>query len=601
LKVLGAGGMGVVFKAEDPKLKRLIALKVMKPAIAASNSSRRRFLNEAQATAAIKHDHVVTIHQVDEDRGVPFLAMEYLDGESLDACLKREGKLPIPEVVRIGRQIAEGLAAAHARGLIHRDIKLANVWLEAISGQPSAFSWNPGVPDPLTAESCPLNAVRVKLLDFGLARAAGGDMQLTQTGAVLGTPAFMSPEQARGLPVDQRTDLFSLGVVLYRMCTGRMPFQGSDAMSMLLSITADQPARPREWNPEVSAELSNLIMRLLAKYPPARPQSAHAVAQELTGVPNVAADFQSADAPTTIPSPTPPADFKSAATSRRRWPLVAAAVLLIGVILAGGVFTFRTRHGTLVVTVSEPDVKVFIDGEEKVVIDSKKFGKIELGLGQHKLVVKRGNEELYTESFTIKSGDETPIEAKWTPVAVGGGKEKRPPTVKVFPTSVFDSLRREDISPYELAVAGGGGPKEAPAELVAILGDSRLRHWGRVGSLAYMPDGKGVVSGSHDGTVRFWDPLTGREQRVFGHPGPVRSIAVSQDAKWLATRYLGQNDGIRIVLWDLATGKEIWRTGGCSPLAFSPDGKKFGNGFRPYRHRHGVYPGSGHRQARYPA
>ena len=146
LKVLGAGGMGVVYKAEDPGLKRLVAIKAMLPAIAASASAKNRFLREAQAAAAIKHNHIVTIHQVGEDRGVPFLAMEFLEGEPLDDRLKRETTLPLAETLRIGREMAEGMAAAHERGLIHRDIKPANTWLE---GKKS----------------------HVKILDFGLARS----------------------------------------------------------------------------------------------------------------------------------------------------------------------------------------------------------------------------------------------------------------------------------------------------------------------------------------------------------------------------------------------------------------------------------------------
>src|SRR4051812_16155442 len=156
LAVLGAGGMGIVFRAEDPQLARLVALKAMLPALAASDSARQRFLREARAAAAIKHDHIVTIHQVGEDRGAPFLAMEFLEGEPLDARLQREGKLPVAEVLRIGREIALGLAAAHKRELIHRDIKPANVWLE---GDPGALATGVGG--------------RVKILDFGLARAVG--------------------------------------------------------------------------------------------------------------------------------------------------------------------------------------------------------------------------------------------------------------------------------------------------------------------------------------------------------------------------------------------------------------------------------------------
>jgi serine/threonine protein kinase len=156
LSVLGAGGMGVVFRAEDPQLNRPVALKAMLPTAAGAESGRQRFLREARAAAAIKHDHVVSVYQVGEDRGVPFLAMEFLEGEPLDKRLRREGKLPLAEVLRFGREIALGLAAAHKRGLIHRDSKPANLWLEAETG-------------------------RIKVLDFGLARAARETSPLTRS------------------------------------------------------------------------------------------------------------------------------------------------------------------------------------------------------------------------------------------------------------------------------------------------------------------------------------------------------------------------------------------------------------------------------------
>jgi serine/threonine protein kinase len=259
LRVLGVGGMGIVFHAEDPRLKRPVALKAMLPLLAASPSARERFLREAQAAAAIDHDHIVTIYQVDEDRGVPFLAMQLLQGETLEGRLRREKRLPPGLVVRVGREIAEGLAAAHERGLIHRDIKPANIWLEA-------------------------GRDRVKILDFGLARAARADTQLTQPGAMVGTPAYMAPEQAKGQPVDARSDLFSLGCVLYRCCTGELPFKGVDTLSILTALATVTPRPVRELNPVVPAALSDLIMQLLAKDPAGRPASARAAADALAAL-----------------------------------------------------------------------------------------------------------------------------------------------------------------------------------------------------------------------------------------------------------------------------------------------------------------------------
>src|SRR4051812_45789976 len=249
LKVLGSGGMGVVFLAEDPHLQRRVALKTLLPALAAAPAARERFLREARAAAAVKHDHVVTIYQVSEDQGVPFLAMEYLEGQSLEARLRRERRLPAGEVVRVGREIAEGLAAAHGRGLVHRDVKPANVWLEAGRG-------------------------RVKLLDFGLARAGEDAGVLSSPGAVIGTPGYMAPEQARGEKVDFRCDLFGLGCVLYRLGTGVPPFKGPDAVSTLLAVCSHAPPPPQTLNPELPPSLCDLIMRLLAKRPEDRPASA---------------------------------------------------------------------------------------------------------------------------------------------------------------------------------------------------------------------------------------------------------------------------------------------------------------------------------------
>jgi serine/threonine protein kinase len=259
LRVLGAGGMGVVFLAEEVALGRLVAVKAMLPALAASAVNRDRFRREARAIAQIVHDHIVTIYHVNEDRGIPFLVMPYLQGESLEARARRDPVFSVSEICRIGRETAEGLAAIHERGLIHRDIKPANIWLEA-----------------------PVQ--RVKILDFGLARAARGEQQLTQAGAIVGSPAFMAPEQAGSAPVDARCDLFSLGCVLYLLSTGALPFVGADALSTLLAVTTSTPAPPHELNPAIPAALSDLIVRLLAKRPDDRPATARAVSEAIRAI-----------------------------------------------------------------------------------------------------------------------------------------------------------------------------------------------------------------------------------------------------------------------------------------------------------------------------
>ncbi len=256
-EVIGQGGMGVVLKAFDPALHRLVAIKVMAAAVAGSATARRRFTREAQAAAAVCHDHVVAVHGVHEADGLPYLVMQYVPGESLQARLDCTGPLEVVEVVRIGMQTASGLAAAHAQGLIHRDIKPANLLLEN-------------------------GLARVKISDFGLARMAD-DVRLTQSGVLAGTPEYMAPEQARGEAVDHRADLFSLGSVLYATCTGRPPFRGSSTVAVLRRVSDEEPQPVRSLNPEVPAWLETVVMRLLAKDPARRFQSAAEVAALLEG------------------------------------------------------------------------------------------------------------------------------------------------------------------------------------------------------------------------------------------------------------------------------------------------------------------------------
>lgn len=255
LELIGRGGMGIVFKGRDRKLERLVAVKVLSPELASSVTARKRFLREAQAAAAVTHEHVVTIHAVDEVDGTPFLVMEYIVAVSLEDRIQRSGHLRVEEILRIGMQAAAGLAAAHAQGLVHRDIKPSNILLE--------------------------NGVeRVKITDFGLARVIH-EAQSTQSNVVAGTPQYMSPEQARGETVDHRSDLFSLGSVLYAMCTGRSPFRAETPTGAIHRVCDDAPRPIREVNPDIPDWLVAVIDRLLEKKPENRFQSATEVAEVL--------------------------------------------------------------------------------------------------------------------------------------------------------------------------------------------------------------------------------------------------------------------------------------------------------------------------------
>lgn len=254
-RLIGAGGMGVVFKAFDTELNRPVAIKVLAPYLAGSGAARKRFAREARAAAAVVHEHVVAIHNVETDEESPFLVMPFVAGDSLQTRLDRDGALDVCEILRIGMQTAAGLAAAHAQGLVHRDVKPSNILLEE-------------------------GVERTLLTDFGLAQASD-DASLTRTGYHPGTPQYMSPEQARGDTVDARSDLFSLGSVLYTMCTGRPPFRAETSYGILRRITDNEPRPLREINPSIPIWLEGIVQKLQAKSPADRFQTAADVAELL--------------------------------------------------------------------------------------------------------------------------------------------------------------------------------------------------------------------------------------------------------------------------------------------------------------------------------
>ena len=255
LSMLGQGAFGIVFKAFDEKLHRLVAIKVMNPQMASTSPPRKRFLREARSAAAIKHENVVQVYSV-EEQPLPYLVMEFIDGQTLKEKLDGSGPLETPEVLHIARQIASGLAAAQAMGLIHRDIKPANILLEQGAEQ------------------------RVKISDFGLARAAD-DASLTRTGVISGTPLYMAPEQATGQSLDHRADLFSLGSVVYQMSCGRPPFRAATTVAVLRRVVEDTPRPLDEILPEIPDWLVAIVTKLLAKKPEDRFQTAKEVADLL--------------------------------------------------------------------------------------------------------------------------------------------------------------------------------------------------------------------------------------------------------------------------------------------------------------------------------
>ena len=580
LEVIGRGGMGVVFKAFDPALHRMTAIKVLAPQLAGSATARRRFLREGRAAAAVVHDHVITIYDVDEKDGLPYLVMQYVAGVSLQDKLDRDGPLPLAEVLRIGTQTAAGLAAAHAQGLIHRDIKPSNILLE--------------------------NGVeRVKITDFGLARAAD-DERCTRTGYVVGTPAYMAPEQARGEPPDPRADLFSLGSVLFALCTGEPPFSAGSSLAMMRRVADEAPPPVRAFNPEIPEWLEEIVSQLHATDPAKRFGPAAEVAALLE---RHLAHLQQ---PAAMPKPARLAQSPSPRRPRlRRWLCVAAAVLAVvvafGASEASGVtqvvqavataLRITTPYGTLVVDVDDPDVKVQVDGED-LVISGAGVQEVRVKAGQHHFQAVKDGVPVRDELISISRGGKQVVKvslegalagAVAPPAAAPGDPAAQAPsgvlrttaTVWTWAGDSAEGVCCGGVTPdgKTLIVGSWGGT----VRIFDLEGGKLLKTIAGLSSgqrgLAAAPDGKTFATGAQDRLVRIWDLESGKALRTFdGYSGRIMAVAFSPDGKALASAGGNFGKAGELKIWDLATAKErasvapfaqdLW------DVAWSPDGKR---------------------------
>ncbi|MDG2013811.1 MAG: serine/threonine-protein kinase [Pirellulaceae bacterium] len=360
-KLIGSGGMGIVFKAFDSELNRSVAIKMLAPYLSASGSARQRFSREARAAAAVVHQHVVHIHNVETDRDAPIIVMQYVSGESLQARIDREGPLELVEILRIGMQVADGLAAAHDQGLVHRDIKPANILLEEAVD-------------------------RSLITDFGLARAVD-DASLTSSGAPLGTPQYMSPEQALTQTVDKRSDLFSLGSTLYAMCTGRPPFRAETSLGVMRRITDSLPTPVREINPEIPEWMCQLIAKLMSKQKQDRFQNATEVHEVLEAALGYVQNPSANPLPKILcfEADTPHAFMKSSLGKIAMATFFAASVLFVGFLLSPGDKELPKSEAMRLALSNAKDIRVYeglphplrertLFAEEKERKDIKKIG-----------------------------------------------------------------------------------------------------------------------------------------------------------------------------------------------------------------------------------
>ncbi len=519
-EVLGQGGMGQVFKAFDRALRRWVAIKVLTPSLAGEEVSRLRFAREARAAAAMRHENVITIHAVREANGLPFFVMEYVAGGSLQDYLDRRPPTDWRTVVRLGAEIAAGLAAAHAKGLIHRDIKPSNILL-----QTEEESEGPGV---------------AKISDFGLARIAD-ESRLTQTGMIAGTPMYMAPEQVQGEPLDHRADLFSLGSVLYTLCTGREPFLGGSPMAVIRQVCEVTPPSIQEVNPAIPPWLAAVVERLHAKRRDDRFTSAGEVVDLLRY------NLEHPDLPRGVPPPQAK-EHAPRNQSRRRFIAVAAALLLMGsLMLAASLYRtsplgdgapdegrvreraiLRGHTGPVWSVAFSPDGRTLATGSDDT---SLRFWNATTGHEEGEQLA-HGSAVLavafaHSGKFLLSSSGDGAIRL-WD-VAT----RKELPTL----THRSSNARRLALSPDDKLAAMGNNTQGV--ELWDLdtrqLYKTLPGHHGTILSIAFSGDGQTLATGDAQGSIRLWEPATGTERASFsGDALGVRAWSSRRTARrWL--------------------------------------------------------------------
>jgi serine/threonine protein kinase len=395
VKELGKGSMGMVYQAHDPEIDRLIALKVLRQDRLTSEDFVQRFLKEARAIGRLSHPNIVTVYDVGQDHGTIYIAMEFLEGKSLDQLIA-EKNLRMEEILNLGIQVAETLDYAHQKGIVHRDVKPSNIIVQANS--------------------------QIKITDFGIAHIEDPSAPVqTQAGEILGTPAYMSPEQASSRPVDGRSDLFSLGVILYELSAGKRPFAGANLAAIFQAVTQEHPLPPSKVNPSLDEVFSRMVMKCLEKIPEKRFTSGKALGESLR---SLGAGRES------------PAKATPGVPQKRKniFYVVSIAVLFVGML--AGLFYYlsapkkipppvaesplaveKVKPALLKVESSPPEAQIFIDG----VFKGKTPANLEIPAGKHEVRIILPDHYDWEAQVQLQEEGETPLRIRLIPMA-----EKKP-------------------------------------------------------------------------------------------------------------------------------------------------------------------------------
>ena len=595
-RVIGRGGMGVVLNGFDPWLQRDVAIKVLDPQLANNDTARQRFCREARAAAAVANDNIVAVYQVNEHEksGLPYLVMQLVSGESLEQRLRRVGKLSVADAVRVGMQAASGLAAAHATGLIHRDVKPGNILLEA-------------------------GTDKAKLTDFGLARAAE-DLKLTRTGFVAGTPLYMAPEQARGDDIDARADLFSLGSVLYEALAGKPPFEGRTPLAVLRRVSDEAHPPLRKINPGVPEWLENLVDKLLAKEPADRYQTATEVAEALA----FKLSSVSAVSPLHVPSlagPCAAAGRLTGGKAKKHFCVRTAGTLVAS--FAAGTLLGAVGVGLMVMPGGNSPVTVVRPDPAGAVVAAVAVAPPDLGPDSVKMFPSQAGAvwavALSPDGTAVASGVESGGVALWT-LATGQKTELHParddaaaahrgPVWAVDFASDGKTLvtASDDGTVGVWDVASGKQRRSIPvgtavrsaavnsAGTQVAVGDRAGSVWvfdlakgdpvfqydqkSTVNAVAFSPDGDLVAGGGADGSVVVRETYGDYKLRYrkMAHSAPVYGLSFSFDGTRLATASWSPDQAAAV--WDVNTGDRVGspirQPEGAWSAQFSPCGLMF--------------------------